>query len=137
MINKAIAFAMMAHGGQFRKGTQLPYILHPMEVGMIVSRMTNDIEIIAAAILSCVSYFAVYCFMVDIIRYIDGTTMLMITIYGIEATFIPQILAILIGKPGIMYGMCVVYLLLDIVSIIAGRGIVRELVDNRWFCDRK
>ena len=51
MINKAIAFAMMAHGGQFRKGTQLPYILHPMEVGMIVSRMTNDIEIIAAAIL--------------------------------------------------------------------------------------
>jgi myo-inositol-1(or 4)-monophosphatase len=51
MIDKAIAFAMMAHEGQLRKGTRLPYILHPMEVGMIVSRMTNDIEIIAAAIL--------------------------------------------------------------------------------------
>jgi (p)ppGpp synthase/HD superfamily hydrolase len=51
MINKAIAFAVMAHTGQFRKGTQLPYILHPMEVGMIVSRMTNDPEIIVAAIL--------------------------------------------------------------------------------------
>jgi (p)ppGpp synthase/HD superfamily hydrolase len=51
MINKAIAFATMAHTGQFRKGTQLPYILHPMEVGMIVSRMTNDPEIIVAAIL--------------------------------------------------------------------------------------
>ena len=51
MIDKAIAFAMTAHEGQLRKGTRLPYILHPMEVGMIVSRMTNDIEIIAAAIL--------------------------------------------------------------------------------------
>jgi (p)ppGpp synthase/HD superfamily hydrolase len=51
MINKAITFAMMAHAGQFRKGSRLPYILHPMEVGMIVSRMTDDPEIIAAAIL--------------------------------------------------------------------------------------
>jgi len=51
MINKAIAFATKAHDGQFRKGTRLPYIFHPMEVGMIVSRMTDDPEIIAAAIL--------------------------------------------------------------------------------------
>ena len=51
MINKAITFAMQAHKGQLRKGTRLPYILHPMEVGMIVSRMTEDPEIITAAIL--------------------------------------------------------------------------------------
>ena len=51
MINKAIAFATKAHSGQFRKGSRLPYILHPMEVGMIVSRMTDDPEIITAAIL--------------------------------------------------------------------------------------
>lgn len=51
MINKAIAFATKAHEGQLRKGTHLPYILHPMEVGMIVSRMTDDQEIIAAAVL--------------------------------------------------------------------------------------
>ncbi|MBR0410899.1 MAG: bifunctional (p)ppGpp synthetase/guanosine-3',5'-bis(diphosphate) 3'-pyrophosphohydrolase [Eubacterium sp.] len=51
MINKAIAFATKAHDGQFRKGTRLPYIFHPMEVGVIVSRMTDDPEIIAAAIL--------------------------------------------------------------------------------------
>ena len=51
MIDKAIAFATKAHKGQLRKGTHLPYILHPMEVGMIVSRMTDDQEIIAAAVL--------------------------------------------------------------------------------------
>ena len=51
MINKAIAFAAKAHEGQLRKGTNLPYILHPIEVGVIVSRMTNDEEVIAAAVL--------------------------------------------------------------------------------------
>lgn len=51
MINKAISFALRAHEGQLRKGTKLPYIVHPMEVGAIVSRMTTDEEVIAAAIL--------------------------------------------------------------------------------------
>lgn len=51
MINKAIAFATKAHEGQLRKGTNLPYIFHPIEVGMIVSRMTDDNEVIAAAVL--------------------------------------------------------------------------------------
>lgn len=51
MINKAITFATKIHKGQFRKGTRLPYIFHPMEVGMIVARMTEDPEIIAAAVL--------------------------------------------------------------------------------------
>ena len=51
MIDKAITFATKAHEGQFRKGTKLPYIVHPLEVGVIVSRMTQDKEVIAAAIL--------------------------------------------------------------------------------------
>ncbi|MCD8019175.1 MAG: HD domain-containing protein [Clostridiales bacterium] len=51
MINKAIAFATNAHAGQYRKGTDLPYIFHSMEVGVIVSRMTDDEEVIAAAVL--------------------------------------------------------------------------------------
>ena len=51
MINKAIAFAVKAHEGQLRKGTDLPYIIHPMEVGVIVSGMTEDEEVIAAAVL--------------------------------------------------------------------------------------
>lgn len=51
MIEKAIAFATKAHEGQVRKGTSRPYIVHPLEVGDIVSQMTADEEIIAAAIL--------------------------------------------------------------------------------------
>ena len=51
MINKAIEFATKAHEGQFRKGTKRPYIVHPVEVGDIVSAMTNDEEIISAAVL--------------------------------------------------------------------------------------
>lgn len=51
MIDKAIAFATKAHEGQLRKGTARPFILHPMEVGTIVSSMTDDAEIISAAIL--------------------------------------------------------------------------------------
>ena len=51
MIQKAIAFATKAHDGQLRKGTMRPYILHPLEVGVIVARMTEDEEVISAAIL--------------------------------------------------------------------------------------
>lgn len=51
MVNRAIEFATKAHEGQFRKGTSRPYIVHPVEVGNIVSQMTSDEEIISAAIL--------------------------------------------------------------------------------------
>lgn len=51
MINRAIEFATRAHEGQLRKGTKRPYIVHPVEVGDIVSSMTQDEEIISAAIL--------------------------------------------------------------------------------------
>lgn len=51
MINRAIEFATKAHEGQFRKGTRRPYIVHPIEVKEIVSEMTQDEEIISAAVL--------------------------------------------------------------------------------------
>lgn len=51
MIAKAIAFATRAHEGQVRKGTTRPFITHPLEVGKIVSSMTDDEEVICAAIL--------------------------------------------------------------------------------------
>jgi len=51
MINKAIIFATKAHEGQFRKGTNTPYILHPLEAGIIVSQIKNDEDLICAAIL--------------------------------------------------------------------------------------
>ncbi len=51
MIDRAIAFATKAHEGQVRKGTSRPFIQHPMEVGKIVASMTDDDEVISAAIL--------------------------------------------------------------------------------------
>lgn len=51
MIDEAIEFATRAHEGQFRKGTKRPYIVHPIEVADIVSTMTQDEDIICAAVL--------------------------------------------------------------------------------------
>lgn len=51
VIERAKAFAALAHEGQFRKGTMRPYIVHPLEVGEIVATMTDDEEVISAAIL--------------------------------------------------------------------------------------
>ena len=50
-IEKAVAFATKAHAGQFRKGTDRPYILHPIETMAIVMRHTWDDDVIAAAVL--------------------------------------------------------------------------------------
>ncbi len=51
ILDRAIVFATKAHEGQFRKGTQIPYILHPLEAAAIVGTMTTDEEIIAGAVL--------------------------------------------------------------------------------------
>ncbi|MBU5484562.1 HD domain-containing protein [Clostridium sp. MSJ-11] len=51
MINKAIIFATLAHEKQKRKGSDIPYILHLLEAGTIVSSMKYDEELICAAIL--------------------------------------------------------------------------------------
>jgi len=51
ILDQALVLAINAHKGQFRKGTQIPYILHPMEAAAIVGTMTTDDEIIAAAAL--------------------------------------------------------------------------------------
>ncbi len=51
MISEAMEFAAKAHEGQFRKGTRRPYIVHPREVAKIVSTITDDEEVISAAVL--------------------------------------------------------------------------------------
>ena len=56
MINKAIQFASLCHSNQVRKGTQIPYILHPLEAGIIATGLTLeygllDEDIVASAIL--------------------------------------------------------------------------------------
>src|SRR6056297_2032089 len=51
IINKAIIFAVRAHKDTYRKGSNTPYILHPIEAATIVSTMTEDYNLISAAIL--------------------------------------------------------------------------------------
>lgn len=51
MIHNSIIFAAEAHNGQFRKGTQLPYIIHPLEVAQILSSVQASQEVVAAGIL--------------------------------------------------------------------------------------
>lgn len=50
-IEEALIFAGEKHKGQIRKGSNEPYICHPIEVMMITARMTNDNEVIEAAVL--------------------------------------------------------------------------------------
>ena len=51
MIQKAAAFAAKAHEGALRKGSNMPYIVHPKEVAAIVAVMGGEPEAIAAAYL--------------------------------------------------------------------------------------
>lgn len=51
IFEKAVAFALEKHGGTVRKGTDVPYITHPMEAAAVVASMTSDREVLAAAML--------------------------------------------------------------------------------------
>jgi (p)ppGpp synthase/HD superfamily hydrolase len=51
MLFKAIEFATKAHAGQFRKGSRVPYIIHPLQVGKILIESNCDEEIVIAGIL--------------------------------------------------------------------------------------
>ena len=51
LVSEAIAFAVKAHDGMRRKKSDVPYILHPMEVGAVIGTMTDKQEVIAAGIL--------------------------------------------------------------------------------------
>ena len=49
--DRAVEFAAVKHSGAFRKGSTIPYITHAVETMEIVSRMTDDEEVRAAAVL--------------------------------------------------------------------------------------
>ena len=51
IFDEAIKLAVNAHSGQTRKTDSSPYILHPMEVAAIVGDMTDDLDVLAAAVL--------------------------------------------------------------------------------------
>ena len=50
-LHKAIIFAVKAHAGMVRKGTDIPYIVHPMVAASIAARITSDQEVLSAAVL--------------------------------------------------------------------------------------
>lgn len=50
-VDKAILFALKAHAGTERRGKGFPYIIHPLEAMAIVASITNDPELLAAAVL--------------------------------------------------------------------------------------
>ena len=50
-LEKAIGFAMRAHHGMRRKKENLPYIIHPLEVVTILAGMTDDEDVLSAAVL--------------------------------------------------------------------------------------
>lgn len=45
-----IAVASRAHDGHYRKGSGVPYISHPMSVMLIVASVTNDEDVLLAAL---------------------------------------------------------------------------------------
>lgn len=51
LVEKAIEFAVIKHAGQMRKGTSIPYIMHPISVGFILKDARQSDEVIAAGIL--------------------------------------------------------------------------------------
>ena len=51
LFDRATKFAVNAHHGVERRGKNFPYILPPMEAANIVSTITTDPELLAAAIL--------------------------------------------------------------------------------------
>lgn len=51
LLSRAVEYAARAHDGQVRKGTNLPYIVHPIEVAAICATFTDDAEVLAAAAL--------------------------------------------------------------------------------------
>lgn len=51
IVDQAVSFACRAHAGAVRKGTDIPYVVHPIEVMKIVCGLTKDEEVRAAAVL--------------------------------------------------------------------------------------
>ena len=76
MVTKAIEFASKAHDGMIRKKDKTPYILHPLEAAVIVGSMTEDRDVISAAVLH------------DVVEDTD------ITIEEIEENFGPRVRAL-------------------------------------------
>ncbi len=79
LLERAVEFAAQKHAGQLRKGTNTPYIIHPMEAAVICACLTDDEEVLAAAVLHDV---------------VEDTT---VTVEEIKALFGRRVAAIVAG----------------------------------------
>ena len=50
-LTQAFVFAAQCHDGMLRKGTNLPYMVHPAEVAAIAAALTDDEDVLCAAVL--------------------------------------------------------------------------------------
>ena len=60
LLDKAIVFAAKAHQGVERRGKGFPYIAHPLEAMAIVATMSEDAELLAAAVMHDVIEDTIY-----------------------------------------------------------------------------
>ena len=51
IFDEAIKLAVSAHSGQTRKTDTTPYITHPMEAAVIAASVTDDLDVLSAAVL--------------------------------------------------------------------------------------
>ncbi|MGI2326898.1 HD domain-containing protein [Planococcus sp. YIM B11945] len=51
LIDKALQFAAVKHHGQMRKGTNIPYITHPVAVALMLQKEKQRDEVVAAGLL--------------------------------------------------------------------------------------
>jgi len=51
IIFDAIEFAARAHSGHFRKGSRVPYLIHPLEVAKVLIRCQCEVQVVTAGIL--------------------------------------------------------------------------------------
>ena len=51
LVTQAMIFAAEMHDGAVRKGSRIPYIVHPMEAAAIAASLTDDPQVLAAAVL--------------------------------------------------------------------------------------
>lgn len=51
LTDQALQMAAVAHDGQYRKNTKIPYIAHPAAVGLILQKAGYNEELVAAGIL--------------------------------------------------------------------------------------
>lgn len=51
LVTEAMIFAAQMHDGAVRKGSTIPYIVHPMEAAAIAATLTDDPHVIAATVL--------------------------------------------------------------------------------------